>query len=501
MYKFAQLLVEAELTGSVETRQALLENFFSEENDNDVCWAIYLLSDKQRARYLKSEELRSHFLDYSKMPEWLFDASNNHVNDVAECISLILKPDNSKKQSTSLNNLLQTQLPTFKKLKSLEEKKVQLKVWWDELSGDEIYVLNKLLTGGFRGASLKPLLIPALATVLEKSETELTYKLSGKYAPSAEFYEALKTSDSNPSEPYQLQQAVPWTDQNLNFDELHFEWKYDGIRAQLIKRNDEVFLWSKNQDLLNEQFPDIIKVGQKLDNGTVLDGEIVGCKDGQITMMNGLRVRLERKKPTKQLLKDLPVRYIAFDVLEHKATSLQTHPFEDRRQILITLKLPTVICLAKELNMRSANKLEQLIKTARPNNADGIIIRNKLTSNYWSYQAPPYTLLAVLTYVQGNIYSFSLNQSGELITFTKVENHLTTKKELDGWVKQNSLERFGPVTSVKAQQIFEIEFDSIFESKRHKSGLSLKNPKIVKWRQDLTLVDIDTLEIAKSLVS
>ena len=126
---------------------------------------------------------------------------------------------------------------------------------------------------------------------------------------------------------------------------------------------------------------------------------------------------------------------------------------------------------------------------------------NDTQANYWSYQARPLTLLAVLTYVQGNIYSFSLSQNGELITFTKVENHLSNKKELDSWIKKNSLERFGPVTSVKAEQVFKIAFDSIFESKRHKSGLSLKNPRIVAWEKDLTVHNIETLETAKGLVS
>ena len=512
MYSFSSLLREAELTGSDVKRQSLLEDYLSQQTSVDACWAIYLLTDKQRTRYIKPDELKQHFLRYSNIPEWLFDASNKHVDDIAECISLIQKQDGttntSKTNSISLESLLSDALPNFKKLETLEEKNTQLAKWWEELSGDEIYVLNKLLSGSFRGGSLKPLVISALASVFDKPETTITYKLSAKYKPSAAFFDELKDSDINPSEPFPFQEATPWAKKNkLDFNDLHVEWKYDGIRAQLIKRNHKVFLWSKEQQLLNEQFPDVVEAGAELENGTVLDGEIVGWRDSQITMMNGLRGRLERKKPTKQLLQDSPTHYKTFDLLEHQSTPTNSMSFQERRITLEHITLPNNISLTKAITLTTKDDLETHVQKARQHNADGIIIRNESikansdTLNLWSYQAPPHTLNAVLTYVQGNILSFSLRNNNELTTFTKVENYLTENQDLKAWIKTNSLERFGPVTSVKAEQVFEIAFDNIFESKRHKSGLSVKNPRIVAWRQDLTLDDIDSLETAKHLLS
>ncbi|MEM9485267.1 MAG: ATP-dependent DNA ligase [Cyanobacteria bacterium P01_F01_bin.116] len=533
MKRFTQLFQAVDGTTSTNEKVAALQRYFHDESAANAVWALYLFLGKTRKRLITSRVLRDIFLQVSDMPEWLFAASYAHVGDSAETIALLLNdtplPAPTKSfQDQPLHVWLETIIPQVKTCSDEEQTQLILS-WWASLQGYEVFVLNKVLTGAFRvGASTK-LVVKALAAEYDLPADVLTHRLMGDFTPSVEFYEELiqsDTSQSAPSRPFPFFLASPIDiDKFAEESMAHWqaEWKWDGIRAQMIYRQSEHFIWSRGEDLVTHQFPEFTEPLHQLPDGTVLDGEIV-CWDGQRPLnFNYLQKRLGRKRVGPKLMKENPVHFLAYDLLEHKGEDIRESPLHQRRQLLTELletHTSPYLSYSQTVDFDTFEQLQTLRSQSRIHQAEGLILKaldspylvGRKRGYWWKYKVDPMTLDAVLIYAQAGSgkranlftdYTFALWHGEELVPFAKAYSGLDNQEinTLDKWIRRHTRERFGPVRSVEPTHVFEIGFEGIAKSKRHKSGISVRFPRILRWRQDKAITDADSLDTAIELLN
>lgn len=305
-------------------------------------------------------------------------------------------------------------------------------------------------------------------------------------------------------------------------DEWLIEYKWDGIRGQIIRRNDEVFIWSRGEELITEQFPEIKEVVQKMKGNFVLDGEILAVKDNQVLNFNELQKRLNRKTLTKKMLSEIPIQVFAYDLLELEGNDLREKTISARRVMLEELLLnqhPEKIRLSELIEFENWQDLNTIRENSREINSEGLMLKQKNShyhsgrkkGDWWKWKIDPLTIDAVLIYAQKGSgrrsayytdYTFAVKNEDKLVTIAKAYSGLTDKEimEVSKFVNKNAIEKFGPVRTVKPELVFEIAFEGIGFSNRHKSGVALRFPRIVRWRKDKKLDEIDDLEEIKKLI-
>ncbi|MEL6854842.1 MAG: ATP-dependent DNA ligase, partial [Cyanobacteria bacterium J06607_13] len=504
---------------------------------------------KTRKRLITSRVLREIFLQISDVPEWLFEESAAHVGDTAETIALLLRDTPIRATGTSeagsdtpLHEWMETVIPQVKDIPEGDEHRLKNLVidWWANLEDDEIFVLNKVLTGAFRIGASSKLVVKALAAEYELTEAVLTHRLMGDIETTADFYESLidpDEADASPSRPYPFFLAAPIDVEKFATETMEHwqaEWKWDGIRAQLIYREGQLFTWSRGEDLVTHQFPEFEAAIGTIPDGTVLDGEIV-CWDGQSVThqdtirpldFNFLQKRLGRKRVTKKLMAENPVHFIAYDLLEKDGEDWRTKPLIERRAAMIELieaHPQDFMSYAKPLPFETFEDLEGWRSQAREYGSEGLMLKaldspylvGRKRGYWWKHKVDPMTLDAVMIYAQAgrgkraNLftdYTFALWQGqGDgktLVPFAKAYSGLDNAEieKLDRWIRRHTIEKFGPVRSVQPIQVFEIGFEGIAESKRHKSGIAVRFPRILRWRTDKPVEEADTLETAIALL-
>ena len=544
MKRFTKLFKSVDGTTSTNEKVDALQQYFHEAEPADAVWAIHLLMGKTRKRLITSKDLRETFLEISEVPEWLFEESYAHVGDSAETIALLLRDTkieatglSAADSQTPLHEWMETVIPQVKVLKDNEKERKRLIIdWWANLVDDEIFVLNKVITGAFRmGASTK-LVIKALAAEYGLTEAVLAHRLMGEIETTAAFYEALidpDEADASPSRPYPFFLAAPIDAEKFAQEDMALwqaEWKWDGIRAQLIYRAGELFTWSRGEDLITHQFPEFEAGVGVIPDGTVLDGEIV-CWDGSSLNDDGtilpldfnvLQKRLGRKRVTKKLMAENPVHFVAYDLLEIDGEDIRDWPLERRRAKLLKV-LDAHPCefasTAKPIEFETFADLEGWRQRSRQYGSEGLMLKAKDSpylvgrkrGYWWKHKVDPMTLDAVLIYAQAGTgkranlftdYTFALWQGETLVPFAKAYSGLDNAEieKLDRWIRRNTIEKFGPVRSVKPHHMFEIGFEGISESKRHKSGIAVRFPRILRWRTDKPIEEADTLASAKALL-
>ena len=304
------------------------------------------------------------------------------------------------------------------------------------------------------------------------------------------------------------------------------EHKWDGIRSQVIVRNNELFVWSRGEELVTDKYPEFQEFINRVPNGTVMDGEILPFPDGAIGTFNDLQTRIGRKTVSKALLKKVPVILKVYDLLEWNGKDIRERPYRARRAFLKELvegvdSSEAPLYLSESISFNSWEEVAAERERAREERSEGLMLK-KLDSPYlvgrkkgdwWKWKVAPLTIDAVLTYAmrghgrRSNLftdYTFGLwdEEKNELVTFAKAYSGLTDAefRKVDAWIKKNTLERFGPVRSVTPHYVFEIAFEGIAESKRHKSGVATRFPRILRWRQDKKIEDANSLEDLKSLI-
>ena len=537
MRRFADLY--SALDASTQARVDALVAYFSGVDAADGAWALHVLLGKQGKRLITGRRLRQICLEESPLPEWLFDDCYAHVGDSAETITLLwaqVGAGASEPLQHSLQSWMEQLLPAAAALEGSEQAEA-VRQLWRGLSRSELLVANKLLTGGLRVGVAQGLVVRALARLSGLEEAQLQHRLMGGFKPSAATLTALLApadgAEAVPSRPYPFYLASPLEQQPAGpASDWQAEWKFDGIRGQLIRRANEVFLWSRGEELIGAAFPELLAAAGCLANGTVLDGEILVWPAGsdQPAPFAQLQRRLGRKAPGRKLLAECPAAFVAYDLLELGGEDLRQRLLSQRRSALEELlqdlpeTTPTpaagLLRLSPRLPLTAWEQLEPLRLQAASAAAEGLMLKHlaspylagRKRGHWWKHKRDPYTLDAVLLYAQAGSgrranlftdYTFGLwNAEGELVSFAKAYSGLNDGEitALDRWIRSHTSERFGPVRAVQPVQVFELAFEGLQRSSRHKSGIAVRFPRIARWRQDKPASEADTLAIALGLL-
>ncbi|MEO0311961.1 MAG: ligase [Bacteroidota bacterium] len=525
MENFVQLIKTLDRTTSYNQKVGAIINYFDRTHEEEAICALYILIGKNFGRPIKPSLLREWAAACAQLPSWLFESSYHTVGDLAETIALLL----SKEKLGKIDSLQYY----IQKLQSLrkstdEEKKIFVLSVWAELDRWHCFVFNKLITGGFRIGVSEKLIAKALAKKYNLSEAIVLHRLMGSWqlvnqtVTSLLLDDAFAIDGSRPF-PFCLAHGFNEADCNhLNLGQWHVSYKWDGIRCQIVKRNDELFLWSRGEELINNQFPDLCKELNGLPNGLVVDAELLVYKNNQVGTFNDLQRRLGRKKPSAKLLNELPIKLFCFDLLEYEGRDIRDFQLKERILILKNLVdhlQNSKLVLPPELMPETWDEAALMKNMARTVNAEGLMIKNlagkyesgRKKGNWYKWKLDPFTVDAVLIYAQSghgrraNLftdYTFAVWHQQQLVPVAKAYSGLTDKEilEVDAFVKKNTLERFGPVRSVSASLVFEIAFEGIQLSTRHKSGVAMRFPRILRWRKDKLPEQADHLDYLKSLI-
>lgn len=526
MKRFAQLFKQLDHTTKTTSKINALVEYFRSAEDKDKVWAIALFSQRRPKRTVSTTLLRQWSAELGELPLWLFEESYHIVGDLAETIALIT-PQATKESEKSLSEWIEIII----QLKDEEEavKKAAILDAWSSLNQDERFLFNKLITGGFRVGISQKSIIKALAKYADIEESKITHRLMGGWDPLTITFEELVLA-SNPTEdlskpyPFYLAYAL-----DIDFDQLgspsdwSAERKWDGIRGQLILRNCEYYLWSRGEELVSEKFPELAILKDKTDKDIVIDGEILPYRDGLPLNFNTLQTRIGRKNVTKKHLLDAPIIIMAYDLLEYEGEDIREKPFNVRRSLLKET-VDSIDCdrllLSEEVPFDSWEELAAERDKSREFLSEGIMLKQKMSpyksgrkkGDWWKWKVDPLTIDAVMIYAQrghgrrANLYSdftFAVKDGERLVPFTKAYSGLKDEefKEITQWVKKNTRERFGPVSSVNPELVFEIAFEGIAKSTRHKSGVALRFPRIKRWRKDKPKEEINTLEDLNNILA
>ncbi|SFN84759.1 DNA ligase-1 [Algoriphagus ornithinivorans] len=525
MKNFAELITKLDQTNKTKDKLEALQHFFETSSSKDKVWAIALFTHRRPKRQVNTRQLREWCMEMAEIPEWLFEESYHTVGDLAETISLLL-PLPTSESSYQLSDWI-NQLIALKE-KSDEQKKDFILNAWSELDRMERFVFNKIITGGFRIGVSQNLITQALANFLNREKADIAYALMGNWDPETLTFDQLfdqTEAEKDLSKPYPFFLAHPLEkipEELGHTEEWQVEWKWDGIRGQLIRRNQETFIWSRGEELVNEKFPELIDLGSSLPDGLVLDGEILAFDEGKPLPFGILQTRIGRKSISKKILKDAPVSLLAYDLLEFEGEDFRDYPLKKRRQILEEVVRKTKhprLEISSPLLAENWDEYAKIRENSRANLAEGLMLKHKDSpyetgrkrGNWWKWKIDPLTIDGVMIYAQKghgrradlySDYTFAVWEGENLVPFAKAYSGLTDSemREVDQFVKKNTRERFGPVRTVKAELVFEIAFEGIQASPRHKSGIALRFPRILRWRKDKPKEEANTLQDLKDLL-
>jgi DNA ligase-1 len=355
----------------------------------------------------------------------------------------------------------------------------------------------------------------------------------GEWTPSAEFFKKLTSHELEPDEteiarpyPFHLAHQIDLTPEELGeISDWQAEWKWDGIRAQVIKRADEIFIWSRGEDLMTERFPEVAEAADELPNGTVIDGELLPWRDGRVLPFLEMQRRIGRKNLSAKILEEVPVILQAYDLLEYEGRDIRTFDFKTRREFLekvlagLSENAKQVIRPTETVEAASWNDLASRREESRSLGVEGFMLKHRGSpyrvgrhrGDWWKWKIDPLTVDAVLIYAQkgsgkrSNLftdYTFGVWNTDQLVPFAKAYSGLTDAeiRKVDRFVRDNTTEKFGPVRAVKPELVFELAFEAIQRSTRHRSGVAVRFPRIARWREDKRPEEADSLETIKEML-
>ncbi|HEX4681274.1 MAG TPA: ATP-dependent DNA ligase [Gemmatimonadaceae bacterium] len=527
MREFAHLYASIDETMRTTEKVDAVADYFRGADPADAAWAVWFLSGGRPKRLIPVRRLAQWAMEESGVPGWLFEECYDAVGDLAETMSLLL-PDAVGESDQPLHRWVEMRVLPLA-AQSEEEQRSSVVDAWRELSGGQRFVWNKLITGGFRVGVSQQLVVRALSRATGVAEAVVAHRLAGKWVPSPEAYAALfadETSDADASRPYPFYLAYALEDELEDLgpsDEWQAEWKWDGIRAQVIRRNGQTYIWSRGEELVTERFPEIASAAEWLPAGTVLDGEIMPWKSGKPLPFAQLQRRIGRKTLGPKILSEVPVVLVVYDVLEVDGADVRGQPLAWRRAKLdeviaraasVAFVPSPIVSLATWADARDA------FRAARAMSAEGLMLKRRAApygvgrrkGGWWKWKVKPYSVDAVMIYAQAGHgrraslhtdYTFGVWDNGVLVPFAKAYSGLTDAeiRELDAWIRRNTVEKFGPVRSVKPEQVFELGFEGIQPSSRHKSGVAVRFPRILRWRTDKKPEDADSVAALRDLMT
>jgi DNA ligase-1 len=543
--RFAQLFHELDATTRTSEKVRALEAYFRESSAEDAAAALSVLSGHRQRRGVTTTLLRQWAAEAAGIPAWLLEESYAAVGDLAETVALVL-PD--AEPDGALQGLAATIAETIAPLAaaSVEEKRRIVQGAWQRLRKDERVVWHKLITGGFRVGVAKTLVARALAEIAEVDPATMAHRLMGLASVTPEAYLALfdaETTAANPSRPYPFFLASPLEAAAESLGDVSTwiaEWKWDGMRAQLIRRGDVRVLWTRGEELASEAFPELIAASENLPDGCVLDGEVLAWKDGELLGFQSLSRRAGRRRVTAKQLREIPCVFVAYDLLELDGCDLRELPLSRRREQLAGLGLPPFggpgslsavapppdderepprLFLSPQVPARSWSDLTQARDSSRQRGVEGLMLK-RLTSPYrvgrprgdwWKWKVGPLEVDAVLLYAQAGHgrraslhtdYTLGVWDGDTLVPAAKAYSGLTDDEiaEVDRIIRQTTRERHGPVRVVEPTLVFQLAFDAIAASSRHKSGVAMRFPRIARWRRDKQPADAGRLEELRALL-
>ena len=528
MKQFTQLFEAIDNSTKTNDKIAALVDYFNHASDVDRVWAIALLTGNKPKRPVKTTDLRVWAAEIAKLPLWLIEESYYVVGDLAETLSHITNVDNHDAERTTKGKEKQlheviVELKNLQK-STVEEKKDAIVSFWGENTKGENFVFNKLITGNFRMGLSKQSVIKALSIYLKKDAKEIAHRMMGKWDPETETMDSLFSDNAIVSKdylPYPFFLAYPVEGEPNavlgDITEWFLEKKYDGIRGQIIVRNQQVFTWSRGEELMTDKFPEFHVLNELLPNGTVIDGEIIPWKDGAPLSFALMQTRIGRKNLTAKIIESAPLVMVCYDLLEDGGEDIRDLPLSDRRERLINLlqkdELKDILILSPLVDLETWEEVAHFRANAREEFCEGLMIKRKNSvyetgrrkGNWWKWKTDPLMIDGVLLYAQSGSgrranlltdYTFAVWDGGLLVPFAKAYSGLTDKEivRLDKWIRKNTIDKFGPVRSVKPLLVFEIAFEGINKSTRHKSGVALRFPRIARWREDKPVEEANTKE-------
>lgn len=525
MKLFTELYVRLDQTNKTNEKIEAMRNYFGHALPEDAAWALYFLSGRKPRQIIPSKLLREWALEVSGIPEWLFLESRATVGDSAETIALLL-PSENRTDETPLHDLVEKELLPLRGQEESTQKAAVTKAWAG-MNYSQRLVYNKLITGAFRVGVSQLLVIRALSALSELPTDVIALRLMGEWKPSAEFFTNLLDPDLGADEtpvarpyPFHLAHQLDAKPAELGkVSDWQAEWKWDGIRAQVIKREDKVFLWSRGEDLMTERFPEIAAAAEDLPNGTVVDGEVLPWRGGHVLPFTELQRRIGRKNLSSKLLAEVPVILQCYDLLEYEGKDIRNFDFRSRRELLEKVldelgeRTREVLRPTETVDAANWEHLAELRETSRSRGVEGFMLKHRDSpyrvgrhrGEWWKWKVDPLTVDAVLIYAQkgsgkrSNLftdYTFGVWSGDELVPFAKAYSGLTDSeiRKADRWIRDNTIDTFGPVRAVKQELVFELAFEAIQRSTRHKSGVAVRFPRIARWRHDKGPKDADSLQ-------
>jgi len=525
MRRFTQLFNELDSTTRTVEKLRALERYFETAEPADAAWGLYFLTGRKIKRAVNTRLLREWVIAVTGLPGWLVEESYDAVGDLAEALSLLL-PVEGRPSDLPLHQIVAERILPLRDL-SVEEQQRLVTDTWRLLDARQRLVWHKLIMGEFRVGVAATLVARALAKVAGVPAAEMSHRLMGHWEPTPEDYRALLGGGADlesVARPYPFFLAHPLESPLHELGEIgewQAEWKWDGIRAQVIHRQQQVLVWSRGEELVTDRFPEIRDVGRLLPDGTVLDGEILAWQGDLPLPFAVLQRRIGRKTVGAKLLAEAPVALMAYDIMEFAGQDIRNQPLRQRRRLLedlvAQLKLPA-LRISPTVTAASWGELEETRGEARERVVEGLMLKRadseygvgRPRGTWWKWKIAPLSVDAVLIYAQRGSgrraslytdYTFGVWHEGELVPVAKAYSGLTDEEiaEVDAFVRQNTLERFGPVRVVRPELVFELHFEGIQPSKRHKSGLAVRFPRMARWRKDKQPADADTLEMMQSL--
>jgi DNA ligase-1 len=531
MQRFARLFTTLSNTTKTNDKRELLQGYLQEAVDSDKLWLIALFTGRRPRRLVSSTLMKQWCVEETSLPYWLFEESYHTVGDLSEAIALLIASQGVSTERRTHDPTLTEMMQQFLQLQNASEleKRAFITQEWRELSTESCLLFNKLIMGGFRIGVSEALVVQALASYLQKDPQAVAHLIAGAWDPYTTTFSELVHADvqvTDLSKPYPFYLAYPLEGALTTLgepDEWQVEWKWDGIRGQLIKRGGNLYLWSRGEELITDKFPEIQSLLNHLPDGIVLDGEVLAYRDGLPISFQYLQTRITRKNVSKKQLQEAPTVFMAYDILELNGEDLRPLPQAERRglleEVVSNVQSPHLI-LSQLVLFSDWEELGAQIDEARERATEGFMIKRRAAhyqagrrrGDWWKLKVEPLSVDAVLIYAQKGSgkrsglytdYTFAVRaDDGSYVPFAKAYSGLTDKEiaQVDRWVKANSIEQFGPVRTVKPELVFENGFEGIAASSRHKSGVAVRFPRILKWRTDKTVEEIDTIETLRILL-
>ncbi|CRM55455.1 Putative DNA ligase-like protein/MT0965 [Pseudomonas sp. 24 E 13] len=544
MKAFAELYANLDATTSSNAKLAALQAYFRQAPPEDAAWAVYFLSGGRPRQLVPTRLLRDMATQAANIEPWLFEESYQSVGDLAETISLLL-PESTYTSEDGLAVWLEDKLLPLRGLAPLELTE-RLPALWVQLDQPSLMVCIKLITGSFRVGVSKLLVTRALAAMAGLDSKRVAQRLVGytdlSNRPTAAGYLKLIAAESSDEhaqrggQPYPFFLAHGLAQPVEQFDALlgspadwQVEWKFDGIRAQLVKREGRLWVWSRGEELVTERFPELHSLVSGLPDGTVIDGEIVVWKEA-VQPFALLQQRIGRKTLSKKVLEDAPVAVLAYDLLEYQGDDWRNHTLAERRtqleRVIAQCNQPALLP-SPLLEGQTWEALAVQREASRSLGVEGMMIkdrkglygvgRTKDMGLWWKWKVDPFSIDAVLIYAQRghgrraslySDYTFAVwdgppGSERTLVPFAKAYSGLTDEemRKVDAIVRKTTVEKFGPVSSVTPSMVFELGFEGIALSKRHKSGIAVRFPRMLRWRQDKPVEEADSLATLQDLLA